>query len=106
MEQNTCRRIADAVGDTRGNIATITAILLVPLIAVLAMGVEVAGWYTVQRGAQNTADTSAIAVATQGANTNDTLAQLNTYGQSVASKYGFPYQRRGQQHDSRGQLSG
>jgi hypothetical protein len=83
-------RVIVALGDRSGNVAAIIAILLVPLIGVLAMGAEVTNWYMVQRAAQNTADTTVIAAATQDANNGGGgTSDYVKYGQSVASQYGF-----------------
>jgi len=50
----------------RGNVATMVALLIVPVAAVLSLAGEVSGWYAIQRAAQNAADSAAIAAASNG----------------------------------------
>jgi len=52
--------------DKRGNIATMTVLLIVPLTAIMALGTESGGWYLIQRAEQNAADAAALAAATNG----------------------------------------
>jgi len=50
----------------RGNIAALTALLIIPLAALMGMATEGGGWFLAQRAAQNAADSAAIAAATNG----------------------------------------
>jgi len=49
--------------DQRGAVAPLTAILLVPILAVMALAVDASYWYKTQRSMQNAADSAALAAA-------------------------------------------
>ena len=49
-----------------GAVSPIFALMLVPLIGGLGMGVEASNWYLTQRAMQNAADSAALAAATNG----------------------------------------
>jgi len=71
----------------RGNIAALTALLIIPLAALMGMATESGSWFLIQRAAQNAADSAAVAAAT-----NNNVANLGTdYSEaySVAGNYGF-----------------
>ena len=74
------------VRDRRGNVAAITALLIVPLAGVLGLATEASSWLLIDRAEQNAADSAAVAAATNGGNGGTTYA---IEGQSVASSYGF-----------------
>lgn len=76
------------VRDRRGNIAAMTALLLIPLAGIMGMAVEGSGWLLIYRAEQNAADSAALAAATNGGNGGTTTA-LQLEAQSVASSYGF-----------------
>lgn len=66
-----------------GAVSPLFALLLIPLIGVLALAAEVSGWYYTQRSMQNAADTAAMAAATNGSSTYASEAW------AAAAKYGF-----------------
>lgn len=68
----------------RGNIAALTALLIIPLAALMGMATEGGGWFLAQRAAQNAADSAAIAAATNG----NSLTYVQE-AKSVTSSYGF-----------------
>jgi Flp pilus assembly protein TadG len=47
-----------------GNIATITALMIVPLVGISGLGIEVSDWWLTKRAIQNATDSAAIAAAT------------------------------------------
>jgi Flp pilus assembly protein TadG len=57
------RALFGLAGDRRGNIAAMTALLIVPLVGAMGLAVEVSDWYLTQRAIQNAADSGAIAAA-------------------------------------------
>ncbi|MBN9544768.1 MAG: hypothetical protein J0I19_04795 [Alphaproteobacteria bacterium] len=70
----------------RGNIAALTALLIIPLAALMGMATEGGSWFLIQRAAQNAADSAAIAAATNGGNGGTDFV---TEAKMVTSKYGF-----------------
>lgn len=75
--------------DRRGNIAAITAILIIPLVGVMGIATEASGWFLIQRAMQNAADS---AVMTAAQNDSAVSGGTTTYGneaRSVAAGYGF-----------------
>jgi Flp pilus assembly protein TadG len=73
-------------GDRRGNISTLVALLIVPLVGIMGVATETGNWFLIQRSMQNAADSAAIAAATN-ANTTGNSYQLE--GKSVATKFGY-----------------
>lgn len=74
--------------DRRGNIAPLVALLIVPLIGVMGLGAEASSWFMIQRGAQNAADSAALAAATNNSGANNGTTYINE-AKSVATGYGF-----------------
>src|SRR6185312_4328865 len=70
----------------RGNIAAVTALLLVPLVTMFGIATQSGSWYLMQRAMQNAADTAVIAVATNGGNGGTNYA---TEGKALVASYGF-----------------
>jgi len=76
------------IRDRRGNITTMVALLIIPLVGVLGLATETANWYTIHRSAQNAADSAVLAAAQNGiANSGGTT--YITEGRSVATNFGF-----------------
>jgi Flp pilus assembly protein TadG len=71
------------LGDRRGNVGAMVALLIVPLIGVMALAGEVSSWFFLQRAAQNAADSAVLAAANNGGTTYGQEAQ------SVAASYAF-----------------
>lgn len=71
------------MGDRRGNIAIITALVLPVLIGIFALGFETSYWDQTQRSMQNAADSAAEAAASNAGTTYAAEAQ------AVSSLYGF-----------------
>jgi len=67
----------------RGNILTLTAMVLPVLLATFGLGIEGAHWYQSKRAMQNAADSAALAAASNGA------TSYVTEGKAVAIQYGF-----------------
>jgi len=74
--------------DRRGNVATLVALLIIPLAGVLGVATEASNWYAINRGAQNAADSAVIAAAQNGT-INAGGTTYITEAQSVASNLGF-----------------
>ncbi len=72
----------------RGNIAALTALLIVPLAALLGMATEGGSWFLITRAMQNAADSAVIAAATNGGNATSGTDYVNE-GKAIASSYGF-----------------
>ncbi len=70
------------LGERAGNIATVTALMIVPLIGISGLGIEVSDWWLTKRALQNATDSAAIAAATnagiQCANNGSTWTTSNT----------------------------
>lgn len=82
------RHIAPRAGrrilrDERGNILTVTAFALPPLLATFGLAFETSHWYQAQRLMQNAADSATIAAASNGGTSYATEAK------AVAAQYGF-----------------
>jgi len=71
------------IGDRRGNIAILTALLMPVVIGGFGLGAEIGYWFYSTRAMQNAADAAAVAAATNGSSTYATEAQ------AVTSLYGF-----------------
>jgi hypothetical protein len=65
------------------------ALMIVPIIGVLGMAGETAGWYFTQRSMQNAADTAALAAATNACTTGTCGATYDKEARAAALKYGF-----------------
>jgi len=78
--------------DRRGNISTMVALLIVPLVGVMGVATESGNWFAIQRSAQNAADSAVIAAATNASGTKAVANQSYvTEGRSVATKFGFTH---------------
>jgi len=72
--------------DRSGNVAIMSAFLMVPLVGALGLGFEVSNWYLTTRAMQNAADAAAIAAATNAANGG---SNYDVEARAVAAQYGF-----------------
>lgn len=72
--------------EQRGNIAVMTALLVIPLAGVLGMATEASSWFLIHRAAQNAADSAVIAEATNAKNGGSTY---KTEALAVAAHFGF-----------------
>jgi len=72
----------------RGNIAAMTALLIIPLAALLGIATEGGSWFLITRAMQNAADSAVIAAATNGGNSTGGTDYVNE-GKAIASSYGF-----------------
>ena len=52
--------------DRRGNIAALTAMLIVPLVGVMGLATETGSWFLIQRAEQNAADSAVLPPARTG----------------------------------------
>ncbi len=75
--------------DRRGNIAALTAILILPLAALLGMATEGGSWFLITRAMQNAADSAVIAAATNGGNDAGGSTDYVNEGKAIATSYGF-----------------
>ena len=80
------RRVRHFLCSRRGNIAAMTALLLVPLVAIMGMATQGGSWFLMERAMQNAADSAVIAAATNGGNGGTDYV---TEAKSVAASYGF-----------------
>ncbi len=78
-------RIRFFARDSRGNIATITALLILPLAALIGMASEGGGWFLITRAMQNAADSAVIAAATNGGNAATGSTDYVNEGKAVAT---------------------
>jgi Flp pilus assembly protein TadG len=69
--------------NTRGNVAVMSALVLPALVGTFGLGTEAVSWYATARGAQNAADSAAIAAASNAG------ANYTTEALAVAARYGF-----------------
>jgi Flp pilus assembly protein TadG len=74
--------------DRRGNISTMVALLILPLVGVMGLATETGNWYLIHRSMQNAAD-SAVLAAAQNGTINPGGATYLTEGRSVSSNFGF-----------------
>src|SRR6185369_2934727 len=71
------------------------ALMMIPMIGVFGMGAEASSWYLIQRAMQNTADSAAMAAATNGCeataacHTTRLSATFADEATSVAREFGF-----------------
>ena len=56
----TTRDLARLCADTRGNVAIMMGLLMVPLVGAMGLGFEVSHWYMSKRAMQNAADAGAV----------------------------------------------
>jgi Flp pilus assembly protein TadG len=89
------RSLTRFLSDPRGGVSAMLALMMIPMIGVFGMGAEASSWYLIQRAAQNAADSSAMAAATNGcdpAAACHTSRNSATYVQeavAVANQMGF-----------------
>ncbi len=85
------RRLVAFLRDRRANIATMTALLIVPFIGAMSLGGELGIWFFTNHSMQIAADSAAIAAATNGDVTNDggAVPRYAREALAVASNYGF-----------------
>jgi Flp pilus assembly protein TadG len=81
-------------GDRRGNIAAMTALLIVPVVGALGMAIETGDWYMNQRAAQNVADSAAMSAGLNGgtaggASCSTSPGNFDCEAAATASKLGF-----------------
>jgi Flp pilus assembly protein TadG len=81
-------RLRRYLRDRRGNIAALTALLVVPIVGVMGMATEAGNWYLIQRAEQNAADSAVLAAAQNGIINSGGTTYI-TEGLAVASKLGF-----------------
>ena len=82
------RTVCHFLRSRRGNIAALTALLIVPLVALMGVATEGGSWFLIQRAAQNAADSAALTAAINGtAKPSSTTYILEA--KSVAKNYGF-----------------
>jgi len=82
------RRLRRYAGDRRGNISTMVALLIVPLVGLLGLATETGGWYVIHRGAQNAADAAVVAAAQNGL-INPSGTTYITEARSVSANLGY-----------------
>jgi Flp pilus assembly protein TadG len=76
--------------DRRGNISTLVALLIVPLVGVMGIATETGNWFLMQRSMQNAADSAVLAAATNATGTSAVANQTYVQeGRSVATKFGY-----------------
>lgn len=80
-------RLAIFVGNRRGNIAIITALVMPVLVGFAALGTEGGLWYYTHHHMQDAADSAAISAAT--AYSTSSSANITTQAQGVTASYGF-----------------
>ncbi len=73
----------------RGNIAALTALLIVPLVGVLGLATETSSWFLIQRSMQNAADTAVVAAALNDSAVSGGTTTYSNEARSVAASYGF-----------------
>lgn len=89
------RRLSPFVyfGSRRGNVAVLTAMLMLPIAGALSLAGDLANGFLVNRSLQNAADSAALAAATGGDVGQDrgtpALYAYQREALAVASKYGF-----------------
>lgn len=86
------RHVMRFLSDPRGGVSAMLTLMLIPMIGVFGMGAEASSWYLVQRAAQNAADSSAMAAASNGCGIASDCVGSQTYdfeAKSVATKLGF-----------------
>lgn len=76
--------------DRRGNISTLVALLIVPLVGVMGIATETGNWFLMQRSMQNAADSAVLAAATNATGTQPVANQTYVQeGRAVASNFGY-----------------
>lgn len=78
--------------DRRGNISTMVALLIVPLVGVMGIATETGNWFLMQRSMQNAADSAVLAAATNANSaipSGGTSPMYKLEGISVAGKFGY-----------------
>ncbi|MGH6908635.1 MAG: pilus assembly protein TadG-related protein [Phenylobacterium sp.] len=88
------RSLTRFLRDQRGGVSAMLVLMLVPLVGVFGMGAEASSWYLIQRAAQNAADSSAMAAASNGCDPDLTPActgvSYKAEAAAVATNLGFP----------------
>ena len=79
----TTRNLVRLRTDSRGNVAIMMGLLMVPMVGAMGLGFEVSNWYMAKRAMQNAADAAALAAASNGSSNYDVEAK------AVAALYGF-----------------
>jgi Flp pilus assembly protein TadG len=72
-----------------GNVSALTAILILPLAALLGMATEGGSWFLITRAMQNAADSAVVAAATNGGNDSGGSIDYQNEGKAIANSYGF-----------------
>lgn len=89
------RRLARLLGDRRGGVSPLLALMIIPLVGMLGVATEASSWFLTQRSAQNAADSAAMAAASNGCEATAACHTGNlspTYAdeaRSVAAQFGF-----------------
>ena len=73
------------LGEERGNIAALLAILLVPIVGAMALATETGGWYLHQRAEQRAADAAVLAASIA----SEAGASASAQAATVATAYGY-----------------
>lgn len=86
--------LARFLGDRRGNIGPLIAILIVPIIGCMSIATEASNWFFTYRSLQNTADSAVLAAANNADTANHTSGSNTLKGYQwaatgVAIQYGF-----------------
>jgi hypothetical protein len=76
------------VGQERGNVTPIMAIVLIPLVGAFAIATETSSWFLNQRSMQNAADSAALAAATNNTG-GKTPANWDQEARGVATRYNY-----------------
>ncbi len=88
------RRLAAFLADRRGNVAVLTALMLIPIVGALSLGGELGVWFFMNRSMQNAADSSAIAAATTGSTTTTVYQpEASAWPSSTATRAGSAVSR-------------
>lgn len=74
--------------DRRGNISTMVALLILPLVGVMGLATETGNWYLIHRSMQNAADSAVVAAAQNGVINSGGTTYIDE-GRSVSSNFGF-----------------
>jgi Flp pilus assembly protein TadG len=83
------RRLRHYLRSRRGNIAAMTALLILPLAAMLGVATEGGSWFLITRAMQNAADSAVVAAATNGGNDSGGSTDYVNEGKAIATSYGF-----------------
>ena len=75
--------------DRRGNIAALTALLIIPLVGVMGIATEASSWFLIQRAMQNAADSAVVAAAQNDSAVTGGTTTYSNEAKSVAAGYNF-----------------